>query len=267
MKNSKKKIVILLQARMGSSRLPKKVMLDLCGQPVIWHIVNRLKTVPEVDEVVVASSINRENDILEEFCREKDIKCFRGSEDEVLDRFYKAATQYKADVMVRVTGDCPLIDPASISKLIRAFLDAKEPFDYLALATGAVSFKEVVNKFPDGTDTEIVSFQALEKAWNDARDPLDRGESVLSYIWRRPDMFKCGTIPFLWDAGEMRWTLDYEEDFTFITKIYEKLYKEGSCFSMMDVMEILKKEPHLTDINKCRISGKSYEKYYNDKAK
>lgn len=262
MQNKKKKIVILLQARMGSSRLPSKVMIDICGQPVIWHIVNRLKTVPEADEVVVATSVNPENKVLEELCRNKDIACFRGSENEVLDRFYNASQYYKADIIVRVTGDCPLIDPGSISMAIRAFLEADGAFDYIALATGAVSFKEIVKKFPDGTDTEIVSFQALERAWKEAADQIDRGESALSYIWRRPDMFKCKTIPFLWDAGEMRWTLDYEEDLTFIKKVYEKLYRPDYCFSMMDVMKLLEKEPYLSDINKCRISGKNYEKYY-----
>jgi len=262
MSNMKKRIVALIQARIGSTRLPGKVMIDICGRPAIWHIVNRLRHVPEIDEVVVATSISFENGVLEKFCRNEQIQCFRGSENEVLDRFYHAAKHYKADVIVRITGDCPLIDPQSVSLAIHKFLEEDEQLDYVSLATGAGAFNKTINKYPDGTDTEVVSFHALERAWKEAKDPLDRGESVLSYIWRRKNIFQCKLIPFSRNLGNLRWTLDRPNDLDFIRKIYEKLYKPDYCFSMMDVLRLLEAEPSLSKINEAGIGKEGYEKYW-----
>jgi len=264
MMHAKKRIIALIQARMGSTRLPGKVLMDICGHPVLWHIANRLKQVPEIDEIVVATSIGRENNVLEKFCHDENISCFRGSENEVMDRFYQAAKYYKAEIVVRVTADCPLIDPESVRLAIRTFLDTSAQFDYVSLAKGAAVFKQKVNKYPDGTDVEVVSFSALERAWQEATEPLDRGESVFSYIWRRKNVFRCLHIPFSADLSNYRWTLDCPEDLEFIRQIYGKLYRSGYCFSMIDVIRLLEAEPVLLKINKVGIGKEAYEKYWQE---
>ncbi|NQS89067.1 glycosyltransferase family protein [Patescibacteria group bacterium] len=263
MSNKNKRIVAIIQARIGSTRLSGKILMDICGYPVIWHIWNRLKNISEIDEIVVATSREQANDILERFCVSENISYFRGSENEVLDRFYQAAKCYHADIIIRITGDCPLIDPQSISIAIQRFLKSETGLDYVGLATGAGVFGKKVNKFPDGTDAEVIAFEALERAWSEATDSLDRGEAVTSYIWRNKDIFKCEMIYCERDLGHLRWTLDRPEDLEFVRKVYKRLYNSDKCFSMFDVLKLLEDEPALAEINKNWIGKENYEKYYN----
>jgi spore coat polysaccharide biosynthesis protein SpsF len=254
------KIVALIQARMGSTRLPGKVLMDICGKPVIWHIWNRLKNVSEISEVVVATSEEQSNDILIKYCHSVGIPYSQGSENEVLDRFYQAAAFHQASAIVRVTGDCPLIDPGTISLVIQKFL--KSNFDHVAVAAGAGVLNRNVNKFPDGTDAEVIAFKALQMAWQNATDPLDRGEAVTSFIWRNKDIFRCDTISSEKDLGHLRWTLDRPEDLIFIRNIYGKLFNLEKCFSIDDILKLIEEEPELSKINESWIGEEGYEKYY-----
>jgi spore coat polysaccharide biosynthesis protein SpsF len=262
MKNQK--IIALIQARMGSSRLPGKILMDLEGQPVIWHIWQRLKNVSKIDEVVVATSTDSSNKILIENLKKYNIKYFRGSEDNVLDRFYDAATLMDTDYVIRVTADCPLIDPYWVSKAIKAILKDVS-LDYLGLPTGAGVMNEKINKLPDGLDTEIFKYTALKKAWKEAKDPLDRGEAVTSYIWRNKDKFKTGSIYPDKNYGHLRWTLDTEDDFKFISEVYRKLYPIKSNFDFNDILKILERNPELLKINSSGFAQVKYAEYYDIK--
>ena len=158
-----KKIGIIVQARMASTRLPNKVMLKLAEKAVLWHVIQRCKKA-EADEVIIATSINKENDIIEEFCVKNNFEFFRGSEEDVLDRYYQTAKKFKLDIIIRVTSDCPLIDPAIINNLIKKFKQGN--FDYMS--------NIAQRSFPRGLDVEIFSFDTLEKAYNLAKEKFQR---------------------------------------------------------------------------------------------
>ena len=260
------KVVALIQARMGSSRLPGKILKKLEGMPVIWHIWNRLNSVSEIDEVVVATSKDSSNDILIDNLIKFNIQYFRGSEDNVLDRFYDAASLMDTDYVIRVTADCPLIDPYWVSKAIKAILKDVS-LDYLALPTGAGVMYEKINKLPDGLDTEIFKYSALKRAWEEAKDPLDRGEAVTSYIWRNKEKFKTSSIYPKKNYGDMRWTLDTEADFSFVKEIYKELYPINSDFNFDDILEILEKNPELSKINASEVDQVKYAEYYENEGK
>ncbi len=259
---SKQHVVALIQARMGSTRLPGKVLMDICGQPVIWHIWQRLKSIPELDEVVVATSTEAANQKLTDFCSAAGIPYFSGHEDNVLDRFYHAARQHAATVVMRVTGDCPLIDPGTSRRVLRAFLEAEPPVAYAATNAGVLAHQDKRGSFPDGTDTEVFAFSALERAWHDAADGLDKGEAVTSYIWRHPELFRSVKVYHTTDLGHLRWTLDRPEDLEFVRRVYGALYKPGSIFGLDDILALLQREPEIARINQQWVGQEKYEKYY-----
>lgn len=212
------KLVAIIQARMGSTRLPEKVLKPILDRPVLWHIVNRLRSVKKIDEIIVATSVQPNDDRIEEFCASENIKCFRGSEDDVLDRFYKAASFFNATTLIRITGDCPLIDPDLISQLIDYFSDNN--FDFCGIAAGAgVAKNGFEGRYPDGLDAEIFTMQALTIVWREAQGPLYR-EHVTPFIWKQPERFNLGTLKSKdKDYGDLRWTIDNEEDYHLIQRI------------------------------------------------
>lgn len=261
---NKQHVVALIQARMGSTRLPGKVLMDICGQPVIWHIWQRLKSIPELDEVVVATSTETANMELTDYCTQTGIPYFCGNENNVLDRFYRAGQERGATVLMRVTGDCPLIDPGTSRRVLRAFLEATPPVDYVATAAGALAFKEKQGRFPDGVDTEVFSFAALARAWHEAAEGLDKGESVTSYIWRHPDRFTVRKVFNEADLGQLRWTLDRPEDLEFVRQVYRALYKPNQPFGMAEVLALMRQRPELQEINRCWIGQEKYGTYYQN---
>jgi spore coat polysaccharide biosynthesis protein SpsF len=235
-------IVAILQARMTSERLPGKVLMEILGKPVLWHVVARLRGSKLIEKSVVATTTNDEDVSIIKLCNAMGICAYAGSEEDVLDRYYKAAKQYSAKVIVRITADCPLIDSNIVDRVIQYYLENKDKFDYVSNNHPAT--------FPDGMDTEVFSFEALEKAWKKARKQYQR-EHVTPYIWDQPKMFRIGNVENAEDLSlTERWTLDYKEDFEFISAIYVNLYKEGETFSMQDVLNLLKKKPELREINK-----------------
>jgi len=216
--------------------------MKILGKPVLWHLIRRLERSKLIDKIVVATTQNREDVPILRLCKKIGVDVFVGSEEDVLDRYYKAAKQHGATVIVRITADCPLIDPRIMDRVIRYYLENKGKFDFVSTNHPAT--------FPDGLDTEVLSFEALEKAWRNAKKPYER-EHVTPYIWDQPEKFRIGNVENDEDLStKERWTLDYEEDFQFIKTVYENLYKEGEIFFMEDVLQLLKEKPELSEINK-----------------
>ena len=235
------KVVAIIQARMGSTRLPGKVMKEILGKPVILWDLDRISFSKLVDEIVVAIPYGEENDVIVDMINEYNDKIvtIRGSEDDVLDRYYQAAVQTNADIVVRITSDCPLIDPVVIDNVIEHFLDNN--CDYCS--------NSLTRTYPRGLDTEVFSFKALEEAWDEAKKDYER-EHVTLYIIENPDQFKLLNVANDIDLSHLRWTLDTKEDFEFISVVYKRIYPKKQLFLMDDVLELLNKEPELIDINK-----------------
>lgn len=235
------RVVCIMQARTGSTRLPGKVLKNICGKTVLEHDVERLRKIRNIDEIVIATT-DKENDnkIVEEALRLK-VKYFRGSEDDVLSRYYYAAKKYKADVVVRVTSDCPLIDYEVSEKIIQYYLDNNDKYDYVS--------NTIKRTYPRGLDTEVFSFRTLEKAFNESKLQRDR-EHVTPYIWDNSKIFKLYYYKNDIDYSELRWTLDTEEDFQLINKIYDLLYPHMiSEFRFKDILDLYNDYPELKSIN------------------
>lgn len=237
-------IVTIVQARTGSSRLPKKVLMSVCGEPLLIRMLERVQASSLAGTIVVATSVNKEDDIIESLCKEHDIHCFRGHPTDLLERHYLAAKEYNADAVVKIPSDCPLIDPRIIDKVLRFYTDNHTSFDYAGNLHPAT--------YPDGNDVEVMSFPALENAYQNATRQLER-EHTTPYLWENPDKFRLANVE--WSSGEdysatHRWTIDYEEDYVFIRTVYEELYNKKRNFSMYDILNLLEEKPYLTDINK-----------------
>ncbi len=257
-----KKIVAIIQARMGSTRLPGKVLKIVQKKPMLWHVVNRAKHAQKVDEVIVATSTLKKDKQIVQFCQKNHIKYFCGSENDVLERFYMAASQTKANTIIRITADCPLIDPNVIDKTINFF--QKGHYDYASAATGAGVAKEKINKFPDGLDCEVFTFKTLKKAFTQAKDPLER-EHVTMYIWKRPKLFKLSRLLSNEDYSKLRFVVDHKEDLNFVRQIYKYLYPKNNFFVLTDIIALLKTKPKLLKINSFHFGKEGYEKLWETK--
>lgn len=221
---------------MGSTRLPNKVLKEICNKPVLWHVVSRVSQATLIQKVVVATTTETGDDAIEEFCIREKILVYRGSKNDVLDRYYQAACLCKADHIVRITADCPLHDPAIIDRVIKIYLE--RGYSY-----GSNTFEYT---YPDGLDVEVFSFGVLEDAWKNANLESDR-EHVTPYI-RNSDEVRKVNIRSPCPIPLYRLTLDTPEDFIFITKIFEGI--EKTSFSFDEVIEFLKNNPDLLCINK-----------------
>lgn len=226
--------LVLIQARMGSSRFPGKVLHDLSGRPMLWQVVQRVRRAKKVDKVVVATTNRAADDPIADYCKTEGIACFRGNEMDVLDRFYQAAKAYAADVVVRITSDCPLIDPVVIDRVVARF--ELGDCDY---ASNAVHYT-----YPDGLDTEVFSFAALERAWREACKPSDR-EHVTSYHLGS-GKFRIASVESEVPVSptKFRWTVDHPEDLEFVRKIYEN-FSSSPEFGFQEVFALLKERPEL----------------------
>jgi spore coat polysaccharide biosynthesis protein SpsF len=258
-----KRIVAIIQARMGSTRLPGKVLLPILDKTVIEHIVERLSSVKQIDQVVVATSIERPDDDIAKLCGSRSIHCYRGSESDVLDRFYKTAVSVKAEIVIRITGDCPLIDPGVISKLIEYF--KLNEYDHCGVAAGAgVAKDKQINRFPDGLDAEIFSMKVLAEAWHESVESIQR-EHVTPFLWQQPTRYRIGSLDSeSGDFGHQRWTLDNQEDFDLIAWIYEMLSPgKGSGFGMHDILSLLLEHPEKQKGNQHLIGEEGYEQFWD----
>jgi spore coat polysaccharide biosynthesis protein SpsF len=240
-------IAAIIQARMGSSRLPGKVLMDISGRPMLWHIIDRVRRAEMVDETAVATSYNALDDAIAAFCEQEGILCFRGSENDVLDRYYRTAKCIDAESIVRITADCPLIDPLVLSKVIATFLDRR--CDYAS--------NTIERTYPDGLDTEVFSLETLEKAWHEAKLKSER-EHVTPYIWKNGNLFKLCPVKQDSNLSNLRWTIDQPEDLEFVRKVYEHLYQPGEVFFIGEIVKLLERHPELLEINKGFESNEGY---------
>jgi len=245
---NKPRVVAIIQARMGSSRLPGKVLKEAAGHPLLWHLIYRLKKAKTLDDIVLATSQLEEDRILLEKAEEWGIKTFAGSAEDLLDRYYRAAHEYNADVVVRITADCPLIDPKIVDRVVSEFLKLG---NYAAVGTD--------DTFPDGLDTTAYSFAAIKQAWRQARLPSER-EHVGPYIQNHPELFKTKAISFTPKSGHLRWTVDEEADLELVREIFGRLFKEEDMFCTKDVLELLEREPALSHINAYITRNEGYQK-------
>lgn len=230
-------IVAIIQARMGSTRLPGKVLMDLAGETVLARVVARVRRCRLVNQIVVATSLHPQDDAIVAECGRLGISAFRGSELDVLDRYYNAAQAANAEVIARITSDCPLLDPGVTDFTIQSFLDARPDYASNALE----------RNYPRGLDTEVMTFAALSCAWQEARQPAQR-EHVTPFLYQHPERFNLLAVKGDRDYSEYRWTLDTPEDLAFIRAVYSRL-SANPHFSWHDVLHILELEPELAVIN------------------
>ena len=224
------RIEAFIQARMGSTRLPGKVLKKVMGRTLLDFLVERLSQSKEINGIVILTSDQPEDDTIALFCREKNLPCFRGSEDDVLDRFYQAALQRCPEGIVRITSDCPLIDPDIVDQIVREFRQTYPSVDYVT--------NSLERTFPRGLDVEVFSFKALEQAFQKAHLPEER-EHVTVYLYRHPEQFHLKNVAHFPSLAHHRWTVDTIEDFALISLILENLYPENPQFRLMDVLHLL----------------------------
>lgn len=231
------KVVAIVQARMGSTRLPGKVLKDLAGKTMLVRVAERVSQISQINELLVATTDRPADDVIVEECRKHSIKVSRGDQDDVLDRYYRAAQLAKADVVVRITSDCPLIDPEISGKTIGAFLESQP--DYAS--------NVITRTYPRGLDTEVASFNALARAWQQARKPYER-QHVMPYIYEHPESFKLLSVTGDEDFSSYRWTVDTAEDLEFVRAVYDHF--GDAPFQWKHVLSLLVRHPELMELNR-----------------
>ncbi|MFB6198452.1 MAG: cytidylyltransferase domain-containing protein [Halobacteriaceae archaeon] len=246
--------VAIIQARMGSTRLPEKVLMDIGPEPMLWHIYERARHASLIDDVVVATSEKPSDDEVKEFCEDRSIPCYRGSERDVLDRYYQTAKVYDANTVVRITADCPFLSPAVTDRVVRTF--HKTNVDYVS--------NTIEYTHPDGLDVEVFPFSVLETTWKEAQRPDER-EHVTVYI-RESGKFSAKNVENVVDSSTysfteantiLRWTVDYPEDLEFVRTVYDHLTEHGHwIFDQISVLELLERNPDLREINEDRKNDK-----------
>jgi spore coat polysaccharide biosynthesis protein SpsF len=275
--------IAIIQARMSSSRLPGKVLMDIAGRSMLEHVVVRTMRARSIDEIVVATTTDPSDDVLEQYCLTKGIPCYRGSIHDVLDRFYHASIRYSAEIIIRLTADCPLLDPGVIDLTVDAFLgkpishastDSSRIPDSPSLATQPHDF--AANRLPPpwrrtlpiGLDVEVCSFDALERAWKEA-DQVYQREHVMPYLYEgisfpqldlspettwyleqgtTPNGFRLALLNHIPDYGSKRWTVDTPADIDFVRQVYDH-FEAYQVFDWQDVLILLQSEPELASIN------------------
>lgn len=238
--------VAIIQARAGSTRLRGKVLRELHGKPMLAHQIERVLRSKRIHAVVVATTAKREDDPVAELAHSLGVSTFRGEEHDVLDRFYRAAKEHSAGIIVRLTGDCPLTDPEVIDQVLSHFEESEMPLDYTSTP----------RNYPEGLDCEVFTFAALEAAWKDAVLPSER-EHVTPFIKNHPEKFVCNAwVSGGRDNSSMHWSVDTKEDFHFVEAVYRALYDSNPTFGYRDVLAMLEAQPELLALN---VGGTGYE--------
>lgn len=251
-------IAIIIQARLGSTRFPAKVLQTVLGKPLLLLMLERVQYSKYGKKIIVATTERDEDNIIAELCSKKNYCFFRGDENDLLDRHYKAAISVNADIAVKIPSDCPLIDPAVIDNVIDHYLEHSGEYDYVSNLHPAT--------FPDGNDVEVIPVKVLETAWREAGKPFER-EHTTPFVWDNPSRFRIGNVQ--WDTGmdysmSHRWTLDYPDDYEFIKTVYEELYEDDPFFGMYDILNFLKKNPVVSSINSKYAGVNWYRHYLSD---
>jgi len=234
------KIVATIEARMASSRLPGKILKPILDKPILYRLIERVKRSRFINQIVIATTTDSGDDITEYFCRQNAIGCYRGSNDDVLDRVLGAAKANKADLIVELTGDCPVLDPELIDQVIKHYLD--NSFDYVS--------NILERTYPRGMDAQIFSTKVLEETSKLTQDPADR-ENVSLYIYEHPERFKLSNVYAKLEhkRPDLRLTVDTKEDFELINGIFKELYPIRSGFSLSDIIQLLDQRPELRALN------------------
>ncbi|OCX54727.1 acylneuraminate cytidylyltransferase [Mucilaginibacter sp. PPCGB 2223] len=243
MDQNPEKIVIVVQARMSSTRLPGKVLKPILGKSLLSRMIERLQMIRHQATIIIATSDAEQDDIIETEANAIGVPCFRGSLSNCLDRHYQAGKKYNADVVIKIPSDCPLIDPRIIDQVLDFYLQHTGEYDFVNNLHPAT--------WPDGNDVEIMTMACIEKAWKEASRPLEL-EHTTPYIWENPDKFRIANIS--WPAGldysmSHRFTIDYPEDYEFINRVYEELYPAKHDFSCDDILKLLDEKPEIYQIN------------------
>jgi spore coat polysaccharide biosynthesis protein SpsF len=241
-------LIIVVQARVGSTRLPGKVLKDVCGKPLLERMLERLARVKTAarTRIVIATTPYAEDDPIANLCRKLGVDVFRGHPTDLLDRHYQAALFFGGDIVAKIPSDCPLIDPVVVDRVLARF--AEGDCDYAGNLHPA--------SYPDGNDVEVMSLAALGKAWREAGLAMER-EHTTPFIWERPERFRLANVSWEADADGTprdysmthRWTIDYPEDYEFIRRVYEELYAENPAFGIGDILGLLDARPDIAAIN------------------
>jgi spore coat polysaccharide biosynthesis protein SpsF len=252
------KILIIIQARTGSTRLPGKIFLPLADKPLLLRIVERVNDTHIPKEIVVATTVDEADDPVYDLCIQEGINVFRGHPTNLLDRHYKSAQKYKADIIIKIPSDCPLIDPRVIDKVLGFYIKNMDKYDYVSNLHPAT--------YPDGNDVEVMSVNTLYNAWLSASKQYEF-EHTTPYIWENPETFRIGNVK--WETGKNysmthRFTIDYIEDYVFIKFIFEELYPVNPLFSLDDILELLSRKPELMEINRKYAGVNWYRNHINE---
>jgi spore coat polysaccharide biosynthesis protein SpsF len=223
-----------------STRLPGKVMKIVCGKPLLEHFINRLKRVKSADQIVIATTINDIDNQIVDLCKKLDISYYRGSEEDVLGRYYEAAVEYGGDIIIRITSDCPVIDPEVVDSLINFYTNNIEKYDYVS--------NTLKRTYPQGMDSEIISFDILKEAHLNAYDPFDR-EHVTPFIRSRPSRYCLHNIEHSTNLSNYRLTVDTSEDLDLVKKIFKELFFTNHKFTMRDILSVMEANPDWIKIN------------------
>lgn len=237
------RIVTVIQTRTGSTRFPRKVLMPLGGAPLFLEMTRRVGRASCAGTVVVATTSLKEDDVIERICRDEGIECFRGNALDLLDRHHRAGEAYGADAVAKIPSDCPLIDPAVIDSVIGFYITHAAHFDYVGNLRPPTH--------PDGNDVEVMSMDALARAWRHADRDFQR-EHTTPYIWDNPGLFRLGNVR--WEtgldySGTHRWVLDYPEDYLLIREVYEGLHNQNPFFGIGDILAFLERRPDVMALN------------------
>jgi spore coat polysaccharide biosynthesis protein SpsF len=243
---------------MSSGRLPGKVMLPILGESLLSRMVERLQMISRQATIVIATSADSADDVIEQEASRMNMPCYRGSLTNLLDRHYQCAKELGADIVLKIPSDCPLIDPRIIDEVLDFFFAGKGGYDYVSNLHPAT--------FPDGNDVEIMTMACLEKTWLEARRPLEL-EHTTPYIWENAEKFNIGNLLW-WTRNDYsmthRFTIDYEADYQFICRVFEELYPENPAFSCLDILKLLDAKPEIYNINAHYAGVNWYRNHLNE---
>lgn len=234
---------------MGSTRLPGKVLKTIKGKTLLEILIERLRQCKTLGKIIIATTDNKKDDVVVELAKKINCDYFRGDEDDVLDRFYRGAKEFEADIVVRISGDCPFHDPKIIDDVVDFYLENQDKYDYVSNVNPPT--------FPDGLDLWVFSFKILEQVWKEAKLKSER-EHVCPYIWKNPRLFKIGHFEADKDYSHLRWTVDDATDFEFVKIVFENLYEENKIFSMQDILDFLNKNPDIYKIQENKVRDDGY---------
>tara|TARA_B110001454_G_scaffold219106_1_gene249954 strand:- start:4134 stop:4928 length:795 start_codon:yes stop_codon:yes gene_type:complete len=233
-------IVAVIQARMSSTRLPGKIMLPVCGKPLLEHFIDRIKYSKTINKIIIATSIKKEDNVIVDFCNKKNIMCIRGSENDLLSRYKMAADETQADIIVRLTSDTPLLEYNVIDEVVNTYI--QNEYDFVS------NCYPLPRTYPDGTNVEVFSIGILNEMYLHAKKPSER-EHVTFYVLMQPEKFKIFRVDNTRDISNYRFNLDYELDYELIREIFNNLYKDGEVFLLEEIIEFLEKNPNILKIN------------------